>query len=357
MGQLAIKCKKNNGGFTLNLDLDFEPSFTAIFGPSGAGKTTMLNLISGLNRIDAGTIVWNDRILSDCNRNIHVPPHKREIGYVFQDTRLFPHKSILANLKYGLRHTPEKRRRFSANEVIDVLGLEPFLRRNSDTLSGGERQRVALGMALLASPDLLLMDEPLAALDRRTKLRFLSYLKNVHSIFNLPILYVSHDIATIINFARDAIALDGGKVIAFDRAREALLEDSGTIISGEVENIFQAKIKKRHTENGIAELDAGEFSLTVSDSDWDEGANVMVEIPASEIILATNKPEGISARNIIKGSIQAIHIAGKRCLIDIDIGKRITAEILQHTRVELGLNRGTEVYVIIKAKCVHLIDD
>lgn len=355
MARLDIKCQKIYHGFLLDVNLDFRPSFTAIFGHSGAGKTTMLNLISGLNRVDHGTITWDGATLSDCSNNVHIPPHKRDIGYIFQDNRLFPHKSILANLKYGLKYTTKEKRRFPIDEVISVLGLEPFLYRKPNTISGGEKQRVTLGMALLASPNLLLMDEPLAALDKNTKLRFLSYIREIHSYFGLPILYVSHDIATIINFAKDAIVLDTGKVIAFDEARKVLLENSKTLISGEVENLFEAKVIERDQKNGIAKLDLGEFSLIVPDAEWKNDDKLMVEIPSSEIILATSKPESISARNILKGTIESVHIVGNRCLIDIDIGKRITAEILQHTKTELGLTTGSKIYVIIKAKCIHQI--
>lgn len=355
MGQLSIKLQKGYGDFRLDVDLDFEPSFTAVFGHSGAGKTTMLNLISGLEKLDAGHVIWEENSLADSDLNVHVPPHRREIGYIVQDAMLFPHKTVRSNLNYGLANTPGEKRRFAMDDVLDVLGLKSFLDRMPDTLSGGERQRVALGRALLASPSLLLMDEPLAALDRMTKLRFLSYLGEVHAVFDLPILYVSHDITTIINFAKDAIVLDAGSVRAYDEARKALLDNAASAGSGEVENIFKAHISARHLGRGIAELDVGQFTLTIPDPGYAEGDAVMVEIPSSEVILATIRPEGISARNILNGSVRKIHMSGVRCLIDIDVGRQITAEILQYTKTELGLAVGMEVYVIIKAKCVHLI--
>ena len=357
MKQLYINCQKRFQGFTLNVDLNITPSFTAVFGLSGAGKTTLLNLISGLTKVDTGIITWNGRTISDKENKVHIPPHKRDIGYIFQDTKLFPHKTILANLQYGLKYTPVEKKKFTINEVTEVLGLKPFLQRSPETLSGGERQKVALGMALLASPNLLLLDEPLAALDRKTKLRFLSYLGEIHKTFNLPILYVSHDITAIINFAKDAVVMEEGAVTAFDEAHSVLLNNTRNMIAGDVENIFQAKVTERNSENGLARLDAGKFSLTVQDDSWQIGANVMVEIPSSEIILAIKKPEGLSARNIIKGHITSIYIAGRRCLVDINIGQRITAEILPQTKRELGLKNGIEIYVIIKAKCVHLMSD
>lgn len=354
---LNINCIKNLGVFKLNIELNIAPSFTAIFGASGAGKTTLLNLISGLTRLDAGSIEWDGHPLSDHNQKIHIPPHKRGIGYIFQDSRLFPHKSVIDNLKYGWRLTPENQRRFSVDEAIDVLQLKPFLQRRPASLSGGEKQRVALGRALLASPDLLLMDEPLAALDRGTKLRLLSYLKDIHNIFNLPILYVSHDLTTVVNFAKDAISINKGKVNVITESWKAILEDSTGSLSGDIENIFKAKVKTIFRDRGTAELDTGEFSLITSDANLKEGDQVMVEIPSSEIILATSNPKGLSARNVIKGNIQAMHTVNNRCLVDINIGRRITSEILQNTKTELGLAIGMEIYVIIKAKCIHLIND
>ncbi len=341
----------------MNVNLSIAPSFTAIFGLSGSGKTTLLNLISGITRVDAGKIIWDGQTISDKENKVHIPAHKRDIGYIFQDTRLFPHKTILSNLQYGLKYTPEDKKRFTMGEVTEVLGLKPFLQRSPETLSGGERQRVALGMALLASPSLLLLDEPLTALDRKTKLRFLSYLGEIHKTFNLPILYVSHDVTAIINFAKDAVVMESGSVTAYDETRNVLLNNTKKMIAGDVENIFHAMVTERNSENGLAKLDTSKFSLTVPDDSWEIGTNVMVEIPSSEIILATRKPEGLSARNIIKGNITSIYIAGKRCLVDINIGQRITAEILPQTKRELGLENGTEIYVIIKAKCVHLMND
>ncbi len=351
--RLCIKCRKSYGDFDLDIDLDIEPTFTAIFGPSGTGKTTALNLISGLVRPDAGIVKWDGRVLSDSGSKRSTPPHKREIGYIFQDSRLFPHKSIASNLKYGWKLTPKAKRRFAFDDVTDVLGLSKFLDRKPDTLSGGQRQRVALGMALLASPGMILMDEPLAALDRTAKLRLLSYLRDIHSKFDLPILYVSHDLTTIINFAQNAIVLHNGKATYFDDASKVLTGNGEIGDNGDVENIFHATVKEHFAERGIVELDAGGFALTASDSGRQKGDNVLVEIPSSEIIIAVSKPTGISARNIIKGSVAAIHTIRRRCLVDIDIGKRITAEILEDTKTELGLEPGLEVYVIIKAKCIH----
>lgn len=356
--RLYVHCQKDYGSFRLDIALDICPSFTAIFGISGAGKTTLLNLISGLIPVDTGLIEWDGCILTDSNRNLHIPPHKRGIGYVFQDTRLFPHKSVYKNLIYGWRLTPGKKRRFSIDEVVDILGLNPLLDRMPETLSGGEKQRVALGMALLASPDLLLMDEPLVALDKHTKLKFLSYLKEVHSIFNLPILYISHDLTSVINFANDAIVMHNGKVKTVGETWRALLEGGvEALVSGEVENIFHARVKARYPEQRMAELDIGGALLSVPDRGLKVGDNVLVEVPASEIIIALSRPIGISARNVLSGDIETIHSLHERCLVDINIGKRITAEILPDTKTSLGLEERMAIYVIIKARCVHMIND
>ncbi len=355
--QLDIKCQKTFGNFKLNINLNISPSFTAVFGSSGAGKTTFLNLVAGLLKADTGVIKWNGRVLTDSFSKYNLPPYKRSIGYVFQDSRLFPHKSVYSNLKYGWNLTPEHDRKFAFETVVDILGLKEFVNRKPATLSGGEKQRVALGMALLASPDLLLMDEPLAALDRLTKLRLLGYLKDIHLKLDLPILYVSHDLATVINFANDAILINEGNAEILNDARKVLVTQTENFFTGGIENIFKANVKELYPEQGVARIETEGFSLLISQNNCKKDDKLMIEIPASEIILATIKPESISARNIIKGVITAIHSAKTRCLVDIDIGKLITAEILQMTKSDLGLNIGMEIYVIIKAKCVHIINE
>ena len=193
---------------------------TALFGPSGAGKTTIVNMVAGLSRPDAGRIVMNGRCLFDSARRIQVPPEKRRIGYVFQDARLFPHLSVRSNLTYGMRHLPKPARYVQFDQVVRLLGLDSLLNRRPAKLSGGEKQRVAIGRALLCSPDLLLMDEPLASLDAGRKSEVLPFIGRLCRDFATPIMYVSHILEEIDRLAHQLVLLENGRVVAAGRYDE-----------------------------------------------------------------------------------------------------------------------------------------
>lgn len=194
-----------------------EMGITALFGPSGAGKTSIVNLLAGLLRPDTGHIVVNGRCLFDAARGIDLPIHLRRIGYIFQDGRLLPHLSVRANLNFGLRLTPARRRYIAFDAVVDLLGIGHLLERRPARLSGGEKQRVAIGRALLTSPELLLMDEPLASLDSGRKAELLPFIRRLSCEFRVPIIYVSHALEEILNIADHLVVLRGGRVKASGR--------------------------------------------------------------------------------------------------------------------------------------------
>ncbi|MFQ5825113.1 MAG: ATP-binding cassette domain-containing protein, partial [bacterium] len=198
---LKVNINKLISNFNIDFNVEIESAFTALFGPSGAGKTTTLNLIVGLMEPTRGEIILHDRILFSKEKKINIAPQNRHIGYIFQESRLFPHLTVKKNLEFGLHKIHENSRKFNFDEIVQVTGVGPLLNRVPEDLSGGEKQRVALARALLASPDYLLMDEPLAALDLPARLSFLKFLKKIHKQFDLPILYVSHDLSNVLNFA------------------------------------------------------------------------------------------------------------------------------------------------------------
>ena len=201
------------GGFRLELDVRLQSHVTGVFGPSGAGKTTLLDAITGLVRPTAGTVRLGDRTLSTEGARTWVPVHERRIGYVPQDLALFPHRSVRGNLLYGRARGETTARRWSLEEVAELLEIDGLLDRSIGALSGGERQRVALARALLSSPDLLLLDEPLSSLDARLKQRILPFLARVKAAFPLPILYVSHDPSEIAALCDEVLVLDGGRLV------------------------------------------------------------------------------------------------------------------------------------------------
>lgn len=190
-----------------------DSGITAIFGPSGSGKTSVINMVAGLLKPDKGQIYFDGEPLFDSRKNINVPPNKRHLGYIFQDGRLFPHLSVRSNLSYGMRLIPKNRRRLGFYDVVSLLELEELLDRRPAKLSGGEKQRVAIGRALLTSPSLLLMDEPLSSLDGRRKSEILPFISRMQKKFLIPVLYVSHSTDELVSIADSVIVLGLGKVV------------------------------------------------------------------------------------------------------------------------------------------------
>jgi len=212
---MKIGIKHQQGDFRLSVFFQgAESGVTALFGASGAGKTSVVNMVAGLQRPDAGRIAINGRCLFDSARRIDLPPEKRRIGYVFQDGRLLPHLSVHSNLVYGMRLTPAAQRFVRLDQVVDLLGIGHLLQRRPAKLSGGEKQRVAIGRALLTSPDLLLMDEPLASLDAARKAEVLPFIMRLGREFAIPVLYVSHALDEIQNLATHMIMMENGRVLA-----------------------------------------------------------------------------------------------------------------------------------------------
>jgi molybdate transport system ATP-binding protein len=209
----AVAITHRQGDFVLDVSFATDARVVGLFGPSGSGKTTILNVIAGLVRPDAGRVVIDDRVLVDTKQEIFVPAHKRRVGYVFQDGLLFPHLTVRQNLAYGRWFTPKAQRFGTFAEIVSLLGLAPFLDRRPRTLSGGEKQRVAIGRALLASPRLLLMDEPLASLDEARKRETLPYIEGLRDTLAIPIVYVSHSLAEVERLARRIVRLEAGRIV------------------------------------------------------------------------------------------------------------------------------------------------
>ncbi|XHN73757.1 CysA protein [Lonepinella sp. MS14437] len=219
---LEINVSKRLGNFELQLNAQIpSQNVTALFGLSGSGKSTVINLISGLIHPDQGYIKLNEKILVDTAKGICLPPNKRQMGYVFQDGRLFPHYSVKGNLRYAI-HTKSKKSAVEFDRIVQLLGIEHLLNRYPISLSGGEKQRVAIGRALLSQPEMLLMDEPLSALDLPRKQELLSYLENLAQQIAIPILYVTHSIDELTTLAEQVILIENGKMIAFDKVENVV---------------------------------------------------------------------------------------------------------------------------------------
>lgn len=351
---LDVRVRKSFGDFALECEARFGDGVTAIFGPSGSGKSTLLNSIAGLTRPDAGEIRFKGEALYSSNEGVYVPPEKRRLGYVFQDSALFPHMSVADNIHYGYKLTAREDRRIEPSQLGELLQLERLMGRNVGNLSGGERQRVALARALATSPRLLLLDEPLASLDGGLRGVILGYLKRVRRELGTPMVYVSHSISEVMALADNALVLRDGKVVAYGRSSEALLtpEVSAFAQFDTLENFLEGVVRKRYDDEDLAELEVGNASFLVVGVRRDEGESLTVSIGAGDIIVSRQIPPQTSARNAIRARVSEIHRVDSRVLVYADIGTRVVVEITPNSLEALELCEGTEMYLIIKANSV-----
>jgi len=348
---LKVKVTKRLATFTLEVDQVIEPAFACLFGPSGSGKTTTLNLLAGLATPDEGEITLHGRPLYSSRDRVNVAPQQRQIGYIFQESRLFPHLSVRQNLHFGFDLTPLAQRTFDWQEVVAASGITHLLDRNPAALSGGEKQRVALARAILAAPSYLLLDEPLAALDLSARLAFLTFLKRIHREFHLPILYVSHDLSSVINFADTLIILDKGRAIAQGKPQEHLdkLSPARLVASGDIPNVIETSIRSHDPKKGVTTVATQSAEFVLPHLPASVGESLLLNIPASEIILAVSEPTGLSASNVLSGVVARIDHIGNRVLVEVAAGESFMVEIVEATVDRLGLEPGKPVYLIIKA--------
>ena len=355
---LDFHIKKRYESFALDCEASFEPGVTAIFGASGSGKSTLLNCIAGILRPDEGHIDFNGRRLFSSEGGRHVPPEKRRFGYVFQDSALFPHMDVESNIMYGFKLTPKEFRKIGPEQVVDLFQLSGLMHRQVGSLSGGERQRVALARALATSPDLLLLDEPLASLDGGFRGVIIEYLKLVRREFGTPMVYVSHSISEVMALADHMLVLKNGRPVTYGNVSSALVHPGLAEITdyATLENILEAEVVEVRGTGGLAELKVGDATLFAPETRRAPGEKVMVSIRAGDVILADEIPARMSARNTIKSVIRDIHILESRVLIYADIGAQIIVEITQASLDDLELKVGEDIYLIIKTNSVVVLD-
>lgn len=347
---LIVEARHSLGAFGLDATFTSERGVTALFGRSGSGKTSMIRIIAGLTRPLEGRVLLDGETLTDTTKGIFVPRHRRRFGYVFQEARLFPHLSVRANLSYGRWFAPRSDRSEHFDRVVDLLGIGQLLARSPSKLSGGEKQRVAIGRALLSSPRLLLMDEPLAALDEERKAEILPYLERLRDEMDIPIVYVSHSIAEVARLANQVVIMRDGKVEAAGRATEVLSRSSllpedrreaGVVLEGTVETI--------DTANRLATILLKSGRLYVPGA-APAGKIVRIRIPARDVMLATRKPEGLSALNILEGTIEQLSPAEDGTVeIRLDCaGDAVLSRITALSCERLGLRPHMPAFAVIK---------
>lgn len=350
MNELTARFRHDYPGFSLTVDVCLPArGVTAIFGPSGSGKTTLLRLIAGLERAANGYLSVGDAVWQDAGA--FVPPHERPLGYVFQDARLFPHLDVRRNLDYGQRRIPASSHGVALDGIVDLLGIGPLMDRKPDRLSGGERQRVAIARALAVSPRLLLMDEPLAALDQARKQEVLPYLERLHDRLEIPVLYVSHAIDEVARLADHMLVLDAGRVAAqgaiIDLMARADLPLSGDDAAGA---LIEASVAGHDEAYQLTNVVFSGGRLTLPRQARAVGQRVRVRILARDVSLTLAAQTGTSIINILPARVTALAAAGpSQSVVSLDLGgTALLARITRKSVDALGLKPGLTVYAQIK---------
>jgi molybdate transport system ATP-binding protein len=341
-------------GFLLDVELDIAlDGVTGLFGPSGAGKSTLLRAIAGFERQATGRLQVGDAVWQD-DRSF-VPPHRRPVGFVFQDARLFPHLSVRGNLGYALDRAAGEAAVIRFDEVVEALDLEPLLDRSVDRLSGGEQQRVAIGRTLLTRPELLLFDEPMAALDAKRKREILPYLEALPARFGIPAIYVSHATGEMARLADQVVVIESGR-IAVTGPAAAILSQADLQAYGpgyEPVTLLDAVVASPDAGLGLTEVSyEGQRLLVPNIPDADPGDTVRLSIRAGDVVIATSEPAGISVRSVLSGRIAGIDpIADSAfALVTVDIGDTLlAARLTQHAIDAMDLTVGRAVFALIKA--------
>jgi molybdate transport system ATP-binding protein len=353
---LEVDIEHRLGAFELDIHFRSGRGLTALFGRSGAGKTSVVNAIAGLVRPETGRIVVDGAVLLDTERGIGAPAHRRRVGYVFQESRLFPHLTVRQNLLFGRWFAPGFAPAAQLGDVVDLLGISALLDRRPGGLSGGEKQRVAIGRALLAGPRLLLMDEPLASLDARRKDEILPYIERLRDQADVPIVYVSHAIAEVTRLASTIVLISDGRVRAVGPLQEVMGRAELYPMAGRFEAgaVLAVRVAAHDARWGLTEL-AGAFGkLTVPRLHLPVGAALRVRIRARDVILAATPPTGISALNVLAGRVEAVvPIEDAALEVQLRLGdERLLARVTRRSGATLGLVPGREVFAVLKTVAI-----
>lgn len=349
---IEVDVEARLGQFHLQVQYSATADITAFFGPSGSGKTTLLRMIAGLEKPSNGTIKIGDKVLFDEDAGINLPPRQRRIGYVFQDANLFPHFSIRRNLEYS--HWAGKRiSALDFESVCNVLGIDKLLDRKPATLSGGEKQRVAIGRALLSDPSVLLLDEPLSALDVKRKLEILPFLEKVRDEFSIPMIFISHSVDEVTRLADYLVVLDEGKLVANGKIEDVLgsIDLRGSGYGLEAGSLLVGDCEEVDHQTGLALVSLEGQTLALSSSGLEPGVNTRMRIKANDIALALERPQNTSFQNMLDCEISFVKPLGGS---DVEIGlligsQQIRARVTKKAVADLQLVEGMNCVALVKA--------
>jgi molybdate transport system ATP-binding protein len=350
---LVLDIKHRLGTFVLDAQFEAGSGLVALFGRSGSGKTSIINAIAGLIRPQQGRITIDGTALVDTERGVFVPRHRRRIGYVFQEGRLFPHLTVRQNLLYGRWFAPGVKREGDLERVVDLLGIGALLERRPGRLSGGEKQRVAIGRALLADPRLLLMDEPLASLDEARKAEIMPYIERLRDQGAMPIIYVSHSIAEVARLATTVVLLSEGKVAAVGPTSEVLQRLDLFPLTGRAEAgaIIEATVERHDEIFGLTELTSRAGRWKLARIDAPTGARLRLRVRARDVLLAKSAPADLSALNVLPGVVADI-APNDGPIVEIRVdcsGEALVARLTRYSVQRLGLRPGTPVFALVKS--------
>lgn len=353
---LKIEVRVAFGEFELEISEEIDTrGVTALFGPSGSGKSTLLRIVAGLDTRAVGRVTLGDEVWLDSARRVRIPAHRRPVGYMFQEARLFPHLSAEGNLRYAERRSTAASRAICFSEVVEAFDLEALLGRRVGGLSGGERQRVALGRTLLTQPRLLLLDEPLAALDPGRKMEILPYFEALHPRFGIPTLYVSHAVDEVALLADRTLVLAHGRVVS-SGSTAAILEQLDLRPLGDrsgAATVIEARVTRHDPEYRLTWLEIAGQSLSVAEiGSLAEGETARLVVRARDVSLATERPRAVSIRNVLQGTVSDIREDGASAYAEVavDLGpSRLRARLTRASLHELGLGVGSPVFALLKS--------
>jgi molybdate transport system ATP-binding protein len=344
--ELQVQIQKRLGRFLLDMDFAVKGERIGIFGPSGGGKSTLVGLIVGLTRPDKGAIVLDGETLFDCSTGINVRTERRRMAMVFQRPSLFPHLSVKGNLLYGYKRAAVENRKVGFNDVVEVLKIGHLLDRGVKHLSGGEKQRVAIGRAVLGNPRLLLLDEPLSALDDSLKFQIVPFLKRACEAFGIPYLFISHSLLEVRIMTDLVLNVADGRIVAQTTAEDLVRARMGVSMAGYM-NLL--RLSQPRQIDALYAYTWGDQQLLTSSGD--EQLEGLFELSSTDIMLFKSHPEAISARNLLKCKVMGTFEAGNRIGVELDCDGdgHLVAEVVKQAADELEIKGGGEVYAAIKA--------